>query len=126
MPAARQDVRGADALDRATEQLKGDVWVLFVGGSAGRGFWCGTSRGAVDAVDAVAREALDDSATLIVCDVGDRAEWEAARPLHPLRAKADLALRELPTLLDLNDPRQRLSAADAANRDRIRRLLGDE
>ena len=28
-------------------------------------------------VDAVAREALDDSATLIVCDVGDRAEWEA-------------------------------------------------
>ena len=126
MAPARQDVRGAEALEQATEQLKGDVWVLFVGGSAARGFWEGESRAAVEAVEAAAREALDDSATLIVCDVGDRGDWEAARPVHPLRAKAELALRQLPTLLDLNDPRQRLVAQDCHNRDRLRRLLNDE
>ena len=83
MAPARQDVRGAEALEQATEQLKGDVWVLFVGGSAARGFWEGESRAAVEAVEAAAREALDDSATLIVCDVGDRGDWEAALPVHP-------------------------------------------
>ena len=122
MPAARQDVRGAEALDRATEQLKGDVWVLFVGGQRGAGLLVrdepgGGGRGGRGGEGGPGR--LGHAHRL-------RRRGPGRVGGRRLRAKADLALRELPTLLDLNDPRQRLSAADAANRDRIRRLLGDE
>ena len=74
--------------------------VLFTSGRDAESgeLWCPDCRRAVPAVVAAAAAA---GVTLLVVDVGTRAEWKAldGRPAHPLRSQAGVELACIPTLL---------------------------